>query len=149
MKINYKLIIKEYPMTNEKYLTNGENIAIKGYDVVAYFKDYKAIKGSKTNSVVYDGATFYFASKENQSDFENEPEKYLPQYGGWCAFAMAANNAQTTSDPNTFKIYNGKLYLFFNDFYQGTPFNTIIPWNADEVELREKADVNWDEMTTE
>lgn len=49
-------------------------------------------------------------------------------------------------DPETFKLHNGKLYLFFSDYYEGTPFNTIIPWNSDEENLKNKADMNWESM---
>ena len=128
--------------------TNNENIAIKGYDVVSYFKNYKAVRGSKANSIVYDGVTYYFISKENQTNFKKDPKMYLPQYGGWCAFGMAAQNTKVPSDPKTFKIYNGKLYLFFNDYYKGTHINTIIPWNSNEAKLKIKADKNWEKMTT-
>ena len=70
----------------------------------------------------------------------------MPQYGGYCAFAMAMKNAKVPSDPKTFKLHNGKLYLFFNDYYQGDPFNTIIPWNADERNMINKANTNWKTM---
>jgi len=75
-----------------------------------------------------------------------EPKKYVPQFGGYCAFAMAMKSAKVPSDPKTFKLHDGKLYLFFNDYYQGTPFNTIIPWNADEQNMLSKANANWKTM---
>ncbi len=128
------------------YLTNEDKVAISGYDVVSYFKAYKAERGSKKYSTVYDGVTFYFSNEENKKTFTGDPTLYLPQYGGYCAFAMAAKNAKVPSDPETFKIYDGKLYLFFNDYYEGSPFNTIIPWNGDEANMRTKADANWKAM---
>jgi len=129
--------------TQGKYYTSSENVAIGGYDAVAYFVQNKAVRGSKKNEVTHDGAAFWFSSDENKNLFTENPDKYIPQYGGWCAFGMAAQNSKVPSDPRTFKLYNGKLYLFFNDYWQGEPFNTIVPWNADEAALKEKADQNW------
>jgi len=95
---------------------------------------------------ICEGAKFWFTSEEHRNTFRKNPEKYAPQYGGYCAFAMAMKNTRVPSDPRTFKLYNGKLYLFFNDYYEGTPFNTIIPWNADEANMKQKADANWSHM---
>ena len=59
---------------------------------------------------------------------------------------MGMKNAKVESDPESFKLYNGKLYLFFNDYMEGEPFNTIIPWNADEQNAKKMADANWQAM---
>ncbi len=126
-----------------KFYTDANGIAIKGYDVVAYFTQNQAVRGSQKYEAAYKGIKFWFASAAHRAEFLNNPEKYLPQYGGWCAFAMAMKKAKVPSDPRTFKLYNGKLYLFFNDYYQGEPFNTIIPWNANEPTIKKKADENW------
>jgi YHS domain-containing protein len=129
--------------TKGKYFVNDKNVVLNGYDVVNYFTTYTAQRGSKNFSMVYKNVTYYFENAGNLKVFKENPEKYLPQYGGYCAYAMGAQNAKVPSDPNTFKIYNGKLYLFFNDYYNGSPFNTIIPWNSDEVNMKKKADSNW------
>lgn len=126
-----------------KYYTNKDNVAINGYDLVAYFTQNEAVRGSQKHEAVHNGVKFWFASEEHKNMFLANPQKYEPQYGGWCAFGLAANNAKVPSDPKTFKLYNGKLYLFFNDFYQGNPVNTIVFWNADEANLKNKADRNW------
>lgn len=128
------------------YFVNDKNVAVNGYDVVNYFTTYTAQRGSKNFSMEYKGVAYFFENAGNLKAFKKNPEKYLPQYGGYCAFAMGAHNAKVPSDPKTFKIYNGKLYLFFNDYYNGSPFNTIIPWSNDEVNLKKKADSNWSEM---
>jgi YHS domain-containing protein len=129
-----------------KYFTTDENVAVKGYDIVAYFTQNEAVRGSQKYEAEYKGVKYWLAKKEHKIEFLKNPEKYLPKYGGWCAFAMAMKNATVPSDPETFKLYNGKLYLFFNDYYEGTPFNTIIPWNSDEEHLKKKADLNWESM---
>lgn len=128
------------------YHTTEQNVAIGGYDVVAYFTQNQATRGSQQFSTQYDKVDFYFSSLENQKLFKESPDKFLPQYGGWCAFAVGMQNAKVPSDPRTFKLYNGKLYLFFNDYYKGSPFNTIIPWNSDETNIKMKADQNWPKL---
>ena len=132
--------------SNGKYNTTSENVAIGGYDLVAYFNQHDAVRGNSSHSAKHDGVTFYFSNAENKKAFQKDPQKYLPQYGGYCAFAMAAKNAKAPSDPSTFKLHDGKLYFFFNDFYEGGPFNTIVPWNADEASLIRKANANWKKM---
>ena len=64
-------------------------MAVSGYDLVSYFNNDSPQKGNKEHAVVYDSATYYFSTEENKSMFKSAPEKYLPQYGGWCAYAMA------------------------------------------------------------
>ena len=104
------------------------------------------MRGSKNFSSEYEGVNYWFSSAANKQMFEKDPGKYAPQYGGWCAFAMGKKNAKVPSDPQTFKLYNGQLYLFYNDYMQGEPFNTIIPWNADEKNAKQLADANWKSM---
>jgi YHS domain-containing protein len=84
--------------------------AIKGYDTVAYFKDGKAIKGSESFTFPWHNMTWYFQSRENRELFAASPEKYAPQYDGWCAWAMTEERKAVT-DPEVWTIVNGKLYL--------------------------------------
>jgi YHS domain-containing protein len=86
------------------------DVAIKGYDTVAYFKDGKALKGSESFTFPWHGMTWHFSSKENRDLFAGSPEKYAPQYDGWCAWAMTESRLAVT-DPEVWKIVNGKLYL--------------------------------------
>ncbi len=115
------------------------SIAVQGYDVVAYFTVNKAAKGNSANSVVYQGVKYQFANTANKEEFKKNPSKYEPQYGGWCAYAMGATGEKVEIDPETFKIINGKLYLFYNKLFN----NTLKTWNKDEANLKTKADVNW------
>ncbi len=71
--------------------------------------------------------------------FAANPTRFEPQYGGWCAYAMGASGDKVDVDPETFKIVNDKLYLFYNKFFN----NTLKSWNKDESNLKSKADVNW------
>ncbi len=131
--------------SSKKFVTS-DNVAINGYDVVAYFNQHEATKGSPRFEARYKGTNYRFASAENKKQFLASPEKFLPQYGGWCAFAMGMKNAPVPSNPTTFKLHDGKLYLFFNDLYEGKKFNTIVPWNGDEKNIMKKADANWAAM---
>jgi len=134
------VIAQDVTATRKKQFNlNGDNVAVKGYDPVAYFKINEAVKGSDKLAVYHQGVTYYFSSVENKEEFKRNPSKYEPEYGGWCAYAMGAKGEKVSIDPGTFKIVNGKLYLFYNRNFT----NTLKSWNKDETNLRSKADVNW------
>ncbi|MDX6182080.1 YHS domain-containing (seleno)protein [Flavobacterium sp. Fl-77] len=116
-----------------------KKVAIQGYDPVAYFKQAKAIKGKKEVSVSYQGVIYQFSSSENKDTFLKNPSKYEPQYGGWCAYALGSSGEKVEINPETFKIIDGKLYLFYNAYFN----NTLKIWNKDETSLKLKADSNW------
>ena len=116
-----------------------KNVAIQGYDPVAYFKQGKAVKGKKEITASYEGVVYYFSMPVNKEYFLKNPSKFEPQYGGWCAFAMGDSNEKVSINPETFKISNGKLYLFYNAFFN----NTLKSWNKEEAGLMMKADANW------
>ena len=122
-----------------KHFNLNKSIAIEGYDPVAYFVSQKAIKGNSSNAVSHHAVTYYFSTKTNKDLFLKSPDKYTPQYGGWCAYAMGAKGEKVEVDPETFKIIQGKLYLFYNAFFN----NTLKDWNKDEANLKLNADANW------
>ena len=114
--------------------------AVNGYDLVAYF-DNEAIEGAKEFSTDYDGIKYKFSSEKNLEVFKSAPEKYLPQYGGYCAYAVALKSKKVSINPKTFEIRDGKLYLFYNAW--GT--NTLELWKKENVKgLQKKADYNWE-----
>lgn len=127
------------PLRLKAYNIEKDGLAIHGYDPVAYFLQGKAVKGNKQFSVSYDGLLYYFASSDNKEAFKKSPAKYEPQYGGWCAYAMGNSGEKVEVDPETFKIKDGKLYLFYNKYFT----NTLKSWNKDENGLQTKADQNW------
>ena len=90
--------------------------AIKGYDPVAYFTNDQPIKGNRDIFLLKDDAKWFFANETNKKLFQENPEKYLPQYGGYCAYAVANGNTADI-DPNAWEIYNGKLYLMYSVEY--------------------------------
>jgi YHS domain-containing protein len=95
------------------YASKRSNIAINGYDPVAYFAANKAQKGNKKLSFIWRGSKWLFSSEQHRSMFVDDPERYAPQYGGWCAYAMS--DGRTVSiDPQAFEIYQGKLYFNYS-----------------------------------
>ena len=117
-------------------------LAINGYDPVAYFTLNKAIKGNKDFAVSDNGVNYYFVSAADRDEFKKNPSKYEPQYGGWCAYAMGKDGSKVDIDPETFKIINGKLFLFYNKFFN----NTRKSWDKDENKLHQQADANWQKI---
>lgn len=116
-----------------------KKVAIQGYDPVAYFRQGKAVKGKKEIASSYEGVVYYFASQADAAAFAKNPAGYEPQYGGWCAYAMGATGEKVEIDPETFKIIDGKLYLFYNAYFN----NTLKSWDKDETNLKKKADFSW------
>lgn len=123
---------------------NLENkVAIQGYDPVSYLEEKKAVKGKRELSVNINGAIYYTSSEKNKQLLKSNPAKYEPAYGGWCAFAMGDSGEKVEIDPETFKIVNGRLHLFYNKFFK----NTLKSWNKNEVQLKKNADLNWKKIT--
>ena len=113
--------------------------AIQGYDPVSYFTNGRALKGRGQYTDSYQGILYRFSSQGNLDAFKKDPSKYEPQYGGWCAYAMGNDGSKVDVDPETFKIIDGRLYLFYNEFFN----NTLKTWNRDQAALKKKADQNW------
>ena len=90
------------------------NKAIYGYDTVAYFTDNKALKGNKKINFEWRGAQWHFATQEHRDMFVSDPEKYAPQYGGYCAYAMS-DGRLVGIDEDAFTIHEGKLYLNYSN----------------------------------
>lgn len=116
-----------------------KGVAIQGYDPVSYFAPGKPQHGSSNISFTWQGVTYHFFNQANKEAFIKNPSMYEPQYGGWCAFAMGDNGNKVEVNPETFKIADGKLFLFYNAFFN----NTLKSWNKDEKSLNAKADLNW------
>jgi YHS domain-containing protein len=109
--------------------------AINGYDPVAYFTEGKPVKGSDEFTYKWKGATWYFSSKQNLDSFENDPEKFAPQYGGYCAYGCS-NDRKVPTDPNAWTIVDGKLYL-------NKSLEVKEMWMKEQEERINKADKNW------
>ncbi len=93
---------------------NEEGVAIDGYDPVAYFDQGKAVPGEKAHNCEYLGKQWYFSSAENRDKFLANPDKFAPQYGGYCAHSVGSNRL-VRSNPESFAIRDGQLHLYVND----------------------------------
>jgi YHS domain-containing protein len=130
-----------YAQTDAVRKTNfnvKKQVALEGYDPVSYFSN-KPEEGDEKIRISHKGIIYQFASQANLAKFNASPDRYEPAYGGWCAYAMGATGEKVKIDPETFKIINGKLYLFYN--FWGN--NTLKDWNAEETKLKDAADKNW------
>lgn len=112
------------------------NKALEGYDTVAYFTEGKPVKGNSNFKVKYQGAEWLFASKEHLDMFTDNPEKYAPQYGGYCAWAVAAKDQLAPGDPMYWTIHDGKLYVNYDQSVQDT-------WLPKKEAFIKTADKNW------
>lgn len=117
-------------------------LALEGYDPVSYVKENKARRGKPSIVAEHEGVRYLFSSTMNKNLFMQSPSAYEPQYGGWCAYAMGAKGEKVEVDPETFKILDGKLYLFYNRFFN----NTLDTWNKSEEKLKSSADRNWSKL---
>ena len=137
--ISFSSLAQDATTLRRKQFNLEKDVAIDGYDPVAYFKLNKAVKGRKDLIINNEGVYYYFSTPENKGEFKKNPSKYEPEYGGWCAYAMGSKGEKVSIDPETFKIVGGKLYLFYNSFFN----NTLKSWNKDEINLKANADLNW------
>ena len=121
---------------------DNNGIALGGYDVVSYFSGTPK-RGFDTFSAKHNEVTYFFYTKENRDTFKKDPEKYLPQFDGYCAWGVGAKQAKFPIDPESFDIVDGKLYLFFNAPFEGERFETILDWNNRTTELMTAAHKYW------
>jgi len=117
------------------YMNSSAGVAINGYDPVAYFTQSKPVAGNKAYSSSWNGATWYFSSAENKLKFDGAPEKFAPQYGGYCAYAVSYGSTASTV-PEAWTIVDGKLYL-------NNSLGVRKRWSTDKKGYISKADKNW------
>jgi len=132
---------EEKTAASTKLNVDSQGIILKGFDVVAYFKEGKPVKGNSTITSSYGGATYLFASTANKAEFDKNPDKYAPKYGGFCAYGVTLGVLSDPEGPSAFIIYKGKLYICGN---QGAlkGFKNGIDDNID------KAEKNWPQLAT-
>lgn len=120
-------------------------VGIGGYDLVSYFQSNKPVIGEAKFSSLVNLVTYYFSTKENQILFEANPKKYLPQYDGYCALAVSYGK-KISIDPETYKITDDKLYLFFHGKTSRGKINSLDTWNKNELKLLKKAESQWPDV---
>ena len=119
-----------------KINVDSQGVILKGYDPVAYFKQRKPVAGNPTFTSTYRGATYLFVSPADKAEFDKDPAKYAPSYGGFCAYSLAKGVLADVEGPEAFTVYNGKLYVCGNAAALKN-FKTDIDANIGQ------ADVNW------
>ncbi len=138
--VSFFIVLIATAQQTDYYVDDG--YVVEGYDVTEYFNN-KAIEGNSKYVGTYDGVKFKFYSQANLDRFRQAPAKYVPQYGGYCAYAMATTNKKADSDPETFEIRGGKLFLFYNSW----GINNKKKWLAENPDaLKQKADNNWKKL---
>ena len=115
-----------------------EGVAISGYDPVAYFAEMKPVKGLAEFHSEYQGSTFYFSTATNRDRFTLQPDKFAPQYGGYCAFGMA-KGYKAVIDPAAFTVVEDKLYLNYSESVRSQ-------WKLDVPGYILKANANWPDV---
>lgn len=115
-----------------------DGVAIRGYDPVAYFKENTPVEGSKQFSYSWEGTEWHFKNQENLNAFKSNPEKYAPQFGGYCAYGVSEDHKSPT-EPAAFTIINDNLYLNYNQQVKKL-------WMKDTKARIEKAESNWVEL---
>ena len=132
---------EEKPSALAKANLDSDGVILKGFDAVAYFKEGQAVKGSPAFTSTYHVAKFLFASAANKAEFDKDPAKYAPQFGGFCAYGVSLGVLAEPEGPSSFIVYRGKLYVCGNqgalkDFKNGLDGNI------------EKAEKNWPQLAT-
>jgi YHS domain-containing protein len=115
-----------------------DGVAIHGYDPIAYFTEMKPVKGLPEFQAEYQGSTFYFNTATNRDRFTMQPDKFAPQYGGFCAFGMA-KGYKAVIDPAAFTVVDDKLYLNYSE-------SVRFQWNVDIPGYILKANANWPDV---
>ena len=133
------LLVTSAVTSQNKNVNTKKGVAVNGYDVVTYF-DNEPKEGLNDLTQVYEGVTYKFSTKNNLEKFIKNPKKYIPEYGGYCAYAIGLKGKKVSINPETFEIRDGKLYLFYN---KGKT-NTLDLWLHNNPEkLQKQADKNW------
>lgn len=118
-----------------------DGVAIQGYDPVAYFTEDKPVEGLAKFTAEHEGAVYRFASQQHLDAFLDDPARYLPQYGGFCAFAVA-KGALASIDPTAFTVVDDKLYLNYSKSVRKQ-------WQTDIPGFVDRADTNWPALSAE
>ncbi len=126
--------------------TDKSGVALSNYDAVSYFKGEAPQKGSSQFQTTHEGAVYFFANEVNKQTFLKAPEKFLPQFGGWCAYAVADSKSKVEVDPKSFLIQDGRLLLFYNGFFGNTRKKWQETKGKDAASFLKEADANWPEV---
>lgn len=115
--------------------TDATGLVIRGYDPVAYFTEGRPVPGRPDLSMEYKGGKYLFANAGNRDAFKANPEKYIPRYGGYCAYGVAKGK-KFDIDPSSWRIVEGKLYVLLNP-------SILQEWSTDTKEYLRRSEENW------
>ena len=121
----------------------SDGIAVSGYDVVSYFKGAQPLKGSTQFQAKEGGATYLFATDADRQEFTKNPGHYVPQFGGWCAYAVAKSKSKVEVDPQSFLIQDDRLLLFYKGFWGDTREKWLHTQDKDSKTYLKEADTYW------
>jgi YHS domain-containing protein len=130
--------------TDKPSIYAENNVAMKGYDLVAYIMDNDAFLGKEDFKANYEGVDFYFTRSSYRDEFLSNPTRYLPAYGGYCGYEVAQNAKKVTPDPTLWIVQDGKL-IFFSDDAQ-LEGKRKAEWVVRRKEFLKKADEQWKEL---
>lgn len=140
----FLMILCAFVASAQEYNTDDSKIALNGYSAVSYLDLQLAQQGSKEYVSEVNGVKYFFTSVEQKTTFEANPEKYQPQYGGWCATGVALG-AKFRVDPNKFVVNDGKYYLFLNSL----EVDALQVWNEKgHTNMLKNANKNWKQLKT-
>lgn len=129
------IFIGTFSLAAQSVFTDRKGVAARGHDLVAYFTESMPVEGDPAISTVYKGVTYHFSSKANQTLFKADPERYLPAFGGYCAYAVSKGSHASTQ-PHLWIIHNDQLYLNFSA-------GTFRKFSADLDGYIARASANW------
>jgi len=119
-----------------------DGVGLYGYDPVSYFAG-RPTEGRRNITREFRGVTYRFATAANKAAFDADPAKYEPAFGGWCAYAMAENGDTVEVDPESYKIVDGQIFLFYDGFWG----DTLKKWNKWSPQQQKRktaqANANW------
>ncbi len=124
---------------------NKSGVILDGYDPVSYFKSDKPVKGDPKFQLKQGEIIYWFSSEANRQTFIKDPKKYEPQFGGWCAYAVADSKSKVKIDPKSFVIQDGRLLLFYNGIWGDTRKLWLHTKNKDSKSFLKDADAHWPE----
>ncbi|WP_298537606.1 YHS domain-containing (seleno)protein [uncultured Algibacter sp.] len=131
------------------YNINETGLALNGFDPTEYFINNRATQGSEKHQYQHQGVIYYFVNEKNKSLFIESPEKYMPEFGGYCAYGLGMEFGHGLNEnppgkypvnPETFKIINDKLYLFYNN----RGYNFLEVWKPNEIDNLKRANERWE-----
>lgn len=126
---------------------NSSGVILDGYDPVSYFKPNGPVKGSDKFQTKFEDAIYFFATEQNKNEFIKEPKKFAPQFGGWCAYAVADSKSKVEVDPKSFLIQDGKLLVFYNGIWADTKKKWQTTKDKSSAAFLKEAESNWPDVS--